>query len=96
MELRKRNHRYSKQFITETLSELESGISRREVLDKRGISGPTLTEWVSLYGSEELNKGGKPRFTEQQRRGIVRKILGGEMTIQEASLAHGAATLQGN
>lgn len=91
MEVRRKFQHYSKEFIAEVLAELESGVSRRVACEKRGLDGSLLCGWVSRYGSEALRNMGKPSFTEQQRRGIVRKILGGEMTIQEAMLAHTVA-----
>jgi transposase-like protein len=97
MEMRRKGQHYSREFIEETLGELKSGVPRALILQKRGINITSLRGWVVRYGGGEVSNPTRLRFTEQQRRGIVRKVLLGEMTRQEACLAHGMtrATLCG-
>ena len=87
MELNRKKN-FSKEVIREVVSEVESGASRREVSERRGIAFSTVCAWVRDYGSEEFHRRARPRFAVQERRAIVRKILGGMLTIHEAAIAY--------
>jgi transposase len=80
--------RFSKQIIRQALAEVESGISRREVCEKYGMSYGTLGEWLLKYGSQEYQENKRAQFSNSQKRDIVRKLQEGKITIPEASAAY--------
>ena len=69
------------------ISEVESGLSRREVCEKHGMTYGTLGSWIKRYGSKEFNNR-RIQLTNDQKRLIVHGIQQGTMTIAEAMLAY--------
>ena len=87
MELKKKTRHFSKQFITRCIGEVESGLSRREVCEKYGMTYGTLGSWIKRYGSKEFNSR-RTQLTNHQKRLIVHRIQEGRMTIAEAMLSY--------
>ena len=87
MELKQKTRHFSKQFIMRCIGEVESGLSRREVCEKYGMTYGTLGSWLKRNGSKEFNNR-KVQLTNHQKRLIVHGIQEGRMTIAEAMLAY--------
>ena len=97
MELKQKTGRFSKQFIRRCVAEVESGLSRREVCDKYGMSYGTLCCWLKLYASKEFLENCRVQITNHQKRLIIHGIQEGRMTIDEVMLAYkvkGRKTIQ--
>ena len=74
---------YAPWFIKEIIARLEGGVSRQDILLNYAISPGTLDEWVRNHASAEYrNKRKIP--TVQLRDSVVRAIVAGRMTIEEA------------
>jgi len=88
MKLKQKTRRFSKQFIMGCVTEVESGLSRREVCEKYGMSYGSLGSWLKQYGNKEFLDNGRLKITSHQKRLIVHAIQEGRMTIAEAMLAY--------
>jgi transposase len=88
MELKQKKGKSSKQFIMRCIGEVESGLSRKEVCEKYGMTYGTLGTWLKRYGSKEFLEDGRAKLTNHQKRLIVHGIQEGRMTITEAMLAY--------
>lgn len=75
--------RYPKQIKLSAMSELDAGLTKKEVCLKYGMDFSTLRAWIELYGSPDC-KNQRVRITDQQRREVARAIMEGRMTIKEA------------
>jgi transposase len=84
---------YAGWFIKSVIAELEEGSSRQEVLFKYKIRPGTLDEWVRQHASAGY-RDKKKMPTEQSRNAVVRAILSGRMTVEEAKAASNIRTPQ--
>ena len=75
--------KYARWFITEVLSELESGVAREDIFLKYKIKKATLDWWVSNFASAQY-KNKIRRHTAQLKNSIARAVSAGRMTIDEA------------
>lgn len=77
---------YARWFIEAIIDELEGGAQRADILLKYDIRPGTLDEWVRQHASAEYrNKRKMP--TALVRSSIVRAVLSGRMTMEEAKAA---------
>jgi len=88
MELKKIRMHLSKHQIKQAVSEVESGMSRREVCLKYGVSYGTLGEWLGKYGSEEYQATRKKVISGSKKREILIAIEQGNLTRHQASIAY--------
>jgi transposase-like protein len=88
MELKQKTGHFSRQFIMHCISEVESGLSRKEVCEKYGMSYGTLGGWLKRYGNQAFLEEGRVKLTNHQKRLIIHGIQEGRMTIEEAMLAY--------
>jgi transposase len=88
MKLKQKTRHFSKQFIMSCITEVESGLSRRDVCEKYGMTYGSLGSWLKLYGTKEFLDNGRLKITSHQKRLIVHAIQEGRMTIAEAMLAY--------
>ena len=79
--------RYPKAFKLSILAELESGLSRRELVLKYGMTLGTLGNWVRTLGSPDLQSH-RAQITDQQKREAARAIMEGRMTNKEVRLMY--------
>jgi len=77
---------YAHWFIKKVLAELEEGIPRQEIRLKYKIVHNTLTYWIQQYGSAKYKNKIK-RSSSELKNSVVRAILSGRMTIEEARIA---------
>lgn len=77
--------RYDTRFITEIVKEMESGVPRKCIEEKYGVSHDSLTKWLRDRGSE-LYKPITKVYTTSEKRSVVRAIEGG-MSVREAQIA---------
>jgi transposase-like protein len=89
MELETMGRHRSMHIMLAAVGEVEGGSLCREVAIKYGICYGTMLNWLSRFGSKERLLKKRKTFSVQQKRLIVRKVLDGEMTLREASLAYG-------
>lgn len=80
--------RFHKKVILQIVREVEEGLSRKEACSQYGMAYCTLGEWMRRYGSEQYHTTKRTSFSAQQRRSIVRAMLEGRMTKDEAHLIY--------
>lgn len=83
-----RRQRCSKQLIEAVVRSVESGERRQQVCEQYGVSMPSLQTWLRLYGSEDYQRKKMRRFSDQEKRSILRRIEQGSMTVQQAMSAY--------
>lgn len=77
---------FNKQIIMQIVHSVERGATRKELIQRYGMSKSTLSGWVRDYGSAAYVASQKP-LSPVERRSLVRAIEEGGMTIHEARLA---------
>ena len=77
---------FNKQIIREIVHSVERGATRRELIDRYGMSKSTLSGWVQQYASPAYLASQKS-LNPAERRSLVRAIQEARMTIDEAKLA---------
>jgi len=77
---------FSKLLINQIVQSVERGATRREIINRYGMSKSTLSEWMREYGSSAYLASQKPLST-LDRRSMLRAIEEGRMTISEAKIA---------
>jgi transposase len=89
MELKKRNKPQSERVMREAVNEVESGSTKQEVAAKYGIAYSTILSWLARFGGKSYLTMKRTMRSDQQKRIIVRKVQGGDMTFKEACLSYG-------
>ena len=84
---------FNKQLIRQIVESVERGATRKEIINRYGISKGTLSEWVKEYASPAYHASQKP-LSVSDRRSMVRSIEEGRMTITEAKLAFNLLSTQ--
>ena|SRR6187402_302581 len=85
--------RYDKRLILKIVSEVESGLPRKEANRIYNLGKSTLHVWMRDYGSPDYQQNIKRRdFSNLQKRTIVAAIEQGRMTIKEARTAYNIKT----
>ena len=85
--------RYDKRLILKVVSEVESGLPRREANRIYGLGKSTLHGWMQDYGSPHYQQNIKRQcYSNLQKRTIVTAIEQGRMTIKEAQTAYNVKT----
>lgn len=82
---------FNKLLIRQIVQAVERGATRREVINRYGMSKSTLSDWMREYGSPAYHAAIRP-LGVADRRSLVRKIEEGSMTIAEAKLAFNITT----
>lgn len=77
---------YAAWFIKALIAELEAGTPRRELLARHDIKDGTFSVWVQQYASAAY-KNKLKRTAAPSKHAVVRAILSGRMTIEEARTA---------
>lgn len=77
--------RYDTRMITAIVKELESGVPRKCIEEKYGVSPDSLTKWLRDLGSE-LYKPIQKVYTTSEKRSVIRAVEGG-MSLREAQIA---------
>lgn len=81
-----KQNRFSKQLIREIVRSVERGATRREIIDRYGMAKATLSGWVMEHASAGYIASQTP-LRPTERRSLVRSILEGRMSIEEAKRA---------
>lgn len=79
---------FNKQLIRQIVDSVERGATRKEVINRYGMTKSTLSDWMREYGSPVYHASQRP-LSISDRRSMVRGIEEGKMTIEEAKLAFG-------
>ena len=79
---------FHKKVILQIVREVEQGMSRKEACSQYGMAYCTLGEWMRRYGSAYYHATKRTSFSAYQRRSIIRALLDGRMTKDEAHLIH--------
>lgn len=77
---------FEKAVILEIVRQRENGASTRMLCQEFKMSGATLAMWMIKYGSSNYKSGLRVMHKPQQIRPIVRAILEGRLTFQEAAI----------
>lgn len=77
--------RYDTRLIMAIVKEIESGVPRKCIEEKYGVSDDTLTRWLRSHGSA-LYKPHKKVYTTSEKRSVIRAVEGG-MSIRAAQIA---------
>ena len=77
---------YAEWFIKALIAELETGTPRQDLLARHQIKGGTFSVWVQHYASSAYKNKIK-KTTSPSKHAVVRAILSGRMTIEEARVA---------
>jgi transposase len=77
---------FNKDLIRQIVKSVERGATRKEVINRYGMTKSTLSEWMREYGSPAYQASQRP-LSVAERRSMVRGIEEGGMTISEAKLA---------
>ncbi len=81
--------RYDKRLILKVVSEVESGLPRKEANRIYGLGKSTLDGWMQHYGSPNYQQNMKrQRYSNLQKRTIVTAIEQGRMSIKETQTAY--------
>lgn len=83
---------FNKQLIRQIVQSVERGATRKEIINRYGVSKSTLSDWMRDYGSPGYQAKLKP-LSATARRSMVRAIEAGEMTLQEARQAFNLASV---
>lgn len=86
---RAKNENYAIAFRLEAVRLVESGLSQRVVLQRLGISSATLRAWLREYGTAVYSQMRRKLFTPTQKHQIVRELLDGRLSEDEALLKYG-------
>jgi len=88
MEEIKQVHRYGKNYelpvILEVVAKVEEGFSRRKLCEQYGMTKSTMDSWLKRYGSASYQASKKVPVSPEKSRSIVRAIVQGRLTRQEA------------
>lgn len=79
---------FDKRLVREIVKAVESGIPRRDIVTKYGMTKGTLVEWMRKYGSPAYHSSKRQVYSSLQKRTILRAIETG-MTIREAQISFG-------
>ena len=82
----KNRYHFNKQLIREIVRSVERGATRREIIDRYGMSKSTLSTWIHEYGSAAYIASQTP-LKPAERRSLVRSVTEGRMSIDEARRA---------
>lgn len=88
MNLRQKGEHFSKQIIMQAVAEVKSGLSRKEVCAKFGMSYQSLCLWLKRYGGQEFLESVRSKVNSHERRLIVSNVEHGRMSIVEASTSY--------
>lgn len=77
----------SKQTILEIVRAVERGATRREMINRYGVSKSALSDWMREHGSPSYHASIKP-LSVADRRSMVRSVEEGRMTLFEAKAAY--------
>ncbi|SFQ79711.1 transposase [Hymenobacter arizonensis] len=83
------NENHAIAFRKEAVRLVESGLSQRVVLQRLGISHATLRAWLRLYGTAVYSQMRRKLFTATQKHQIVRVLLDGRLSEDEALRKYG-------
>jgi transposase-like protein len=86
---RAKNESYAIAFRQEAVRLVESGLSQREVMQRLGVSHATLLAWLKQYGTAVYFQMRRKLFTPIQKQQIVRELLDGRLSEEEALLKYG-------
>ena len=86
---RAKNENYAIAFRQEAVRLVESGLSQRDVMQRLGISHATLLAWLRQYGTAVYSQMRRKLFTAPQKHQIVRELLDGRLSEDEALLKYG-------
>ena len=95
---RAKNENYAIAFRQEAVRLVESGLSQREVIQRLGINHASLQAWLRQHGTAVYSQIRRKLFTPTQKHQIVRALLDGRLSEDEALLKHGLrlkSTLRG-
>ena len=85
---RAKNENYTIVFRQEAVELVESGGAQRVVQRQLGISAAALQAWLQEYGTVVYSQMRRRIFTPAQRAAIVRELLDGRLTEDEALLKY--------
>ena len=86
---RAKNENYAIAFRQEAVRLVESGLSQREVIQRLGINHASLQAWLKQYGTAVYSQMRRKLFTAAQKHQIVRALLDGRLSEDEALLKYG-------
>ena len=77
---------FEKGLILDIVRKKESGLSNKILCQEYGMSSSALRGWMKLHGSATYKSAMRIMHTPQQIRPIIRAILAGRLTRQEAAV----------
>ncbi len=86
---RAKNENYAIAFRQEAVRLVESGLSQREVIHRLGINHTSLQAWLKQYGTALYSQMRRKLFTPTQKHQVVRELLDGRLSEDEALLKYG-------
>lgn len=81
-----RKTHFEKAVILDIVRQRENGASIRMLCKQYGMADGTLVNWMIRFGSSDYKSGLRVMHKPQQIRPIVRAILEGRLTYQEAAI----------
>ncbi|GAB3639138.1 hypothetical protein GCM10027422_47290 [Hymenobacter arcticus] len=86
---RARNENYAISFRQEAVRLVEAGVAQCHVRQQLGIGQTTLRVWLKQYGTAVYSQMRRKSFTASQKHQIVRELLAGRLSEDEALLKYG-------
>jgi transposase-like protein len=81
-------YKFTKNEKLKIIREVEEGQRRSDVCTKYGIAYITLCSWLKETNSPMYSKGKNTRFTKAERKGIVRSVMDGTLSKEQACANH--------
>lgn len=79
-----KGYRFTKAEKIQIVREVEEGRRRSDVCIRHGVAYGTLCEWMRELGSPLYLKGKNSKFGKAEKRGIVRNVIDGITTKEQA------------
>lgn len=79
---------FDKRLVKKIVKDVESGVPRRDVINKYGMTKGTLSEWMNKYGSPAYHSSKRQVYSSSKKRTILRAIETG-MSLREAQVSFG-------
>jgi transposase-like protein len=83
-----RGGHYAREFIGEVVNAISEGLAYKAASISYGVPEPTLSMWMSKYGSVDYQQRKKQPISPQLKRTVVRAVDQGLLTIREARIAY--------
>lgn len=80
--------RFDKRLVVKIVRDVESGVPRKQLMEKYGCGKASIDDWMRQYGSAGYQASKREILTNLEKHTIVRAILEGHMTVEEAKVAY--------